>query len=163
MITSSLFLLPLIQSHFQAHVLVFQLTDKPPVSPFFHVKQGVFPGGDLSDSFLKEIYDRIKSREIQTGLDHVSQVSPLFHSTESSADRFSCHFIQFPDVFMCASSSFPLLDSKDRLCPDAELLFSSNSMSLSLQDQECTSGSGSLIVCGRLFRRLHLNGKERTS
>lgn len=139
MITSSLFLLPLIQSHFQTHVLFFfPLTDKlvspflPPVYRFFHVKQGVFPGGDLSDSFLKEIYDRIKSREIQTGLDHVSQVSPLFsYSTESPADRFSCHFIQFPDVFMCASSSFPLLDSKDCLCPDAELLFGSNSMSLS--------------------------------
>jgi Sec7-like guanine-nucleotide exchange factor len=37
--------------------------------------QGVFPGGDLSDSFLKDIYDRIKNRELKTGLDHVSQVS----------------------------------------------------------------------------------------
>lgn len=36
--------------------------------------QGVFPGGDLTDAFLTDVYERIKGREFKTGLDHVSQV-----------------------------------------------------------------------------------------
>jgi len=39
--------------------------------------KGVFPGGDLSDSFLTDIYERIKCHELKTGLDHVSQVVML--------------------------------------------------------------------------------------
>lgn len=44
---------------------------------FFTVpwKQGMFPGGDLADSYLTEIYDRIKLHELKTGPDHVTQVS----------------------------------------------------------------------------------------
>ena len=70
-------------------------------SLFLTPKQGVFPGGDLSDSFLKEIYDRIKSRELKTGLDHVSQVSlslPLFLAF------FSC--LSFLSLLHCILS-FP--------------------------------------------------------
>jgi len=39
--------------------------------------KGVFPGGDLSDSFLTDIYERIKCHELKTGLDHVLQVVML--------------------------------------------------------------------------------------
>ncbi|KAI1282034.1 IQ motif and SEC7 domain-containing protein 1 [Halotydeus destructor] len=36
--------------------------------------RGVFQGGDLSDEYLTEIYDRVKSNELKTVPDHVTQV-----------------------------------------------------------------------------------------
>lgn len=64
--------------------------------------KGVFAEGDLSSQFLLGIYKRIKKQELQTGLDHVTQVLKV-----QSSSSFSIYL----SIFFCLTDCFLMFDS----------------------------------------------------